>query len=80
MFFSYTGTTPAPYSDRPADDEDDELAGVPAVPLAVLPVCSPFPVSLAGLELLLPALNSVDDDEPCLVPLPFILLLLLLVT
>ena len=23
VFFSYTGTTPAPYSDRPADDEDD---------------------------------------------------------
>ena len=23
VFFSYTGTTPAPYSDRPDDDEDD---------------------------------------------------------
>ena len=23
VFFSYTGTTPAPYSDRPADNEDD---------------------------------------------------------
>ena len=63
---------------------DVGVAGVallpPEVPLELLPVgppCSPPLLdSLAGLELLLPAFTSDDEDEPCLwlVPLPFILL------
>jgi hypothetical protein len=60
------------------------VALLPAeVPLELFPAgppCSPpLLASLAGLELLLPAFTSDDEDEPCLwlVPLPFILLPLL---
>lgn len=66
-----------------ASAADVGVAGVvllpPGVPFELLPVeppCSPpLLASLAGLELLLPAFTS-DEDEPCLwlVPLPFTLL------